>query len=140
MARPPISSARLSPRENQLAAIDAVCAEFEVADRATVVKACGTGKTLLEQEIDARMGARYTLVLAPTLGLLSQTIQTWLRQYAKRNGCYFPYISKSKYLASILRYVPSLSNSAIAPFNASRSWGSDLRTPAASPSPMIFAS
>jgi predicted helicase len=46
--------------------------------------ACGTGKTLLEPEIDARMRARFTLVLAPTLGLLSQTIHIWLRQNPTR--------------------------------------------------------
>jgi predicted helicase len=84
MGNRPFLLARHEPRAHQLDAIDAVCAEFQIADRATVVKACGTGKTLLEPEIDARMRARYTLVLAPTLGLLSQTIQTWLRQYPVR--------------------------------------------------------
>ena len=71
MGNRPSVLARLDPRPHQLEAIDAVCDEFQIADRATVIKACGTGKTLLEPEIDASLHARYTLVFAPTLPDLS---------------------------------------------------------------------
>src|SRR5208282_6436664 len=51
-----------------------------------------------------------------------------------------PKISKSKYFFAIVWYVPSLRNSAIALFNASRKSGSDFRTPIAAALPNIFGS
>nr|WP_237539556.1 DEAD/DEAH box helicase family protein [Streptomyces sp. SID4951] len=47
-------------------------------DRASVVAACGTGKTLIAARTASRLAARgRVLVLVPTLDLLSQTVRSW---------------------------------------------------------------
>ena len=39
--------------------------------------ACGTGKTLTSLWIKEALNAKRTLVLVPSLGLLSQTLREW---------------------------------------------------------------
>ncbi|WP_321935298.1 DEAD/DEAH box helicase [Paraburkholderia sp. J8-2] len=81
--RPPFTKA-LPPRLHQAECVSAVCTELEIADQTTAVMACGTGKTLVGSEVDARMHARFTIVFAPTLALIAQTIRTWQAQYPMR--------------------------------------------------------
>lgn len=53
--------------------------------RASVIAACGTGKTLIAARTTARIAPRgRVLVLLPTLDLLSQTIRSW--RLAGRKG------------------------------------------------------
>jgi len=71
---------RLRLRGYQRAAVDVVDARHE---RALIVAACGTGKTLMAVHtvaklLDGRSGA--VLVTFPTLGLLEQTYRTWQQQ------------------------------------------------------------
>ncbi|WP_293003767.1 DEAD/DEAH box helicase [Mycobacterium sp.] len=71
---------RLRLRPYQAAAVDVVDTAHE---RALVVAACGTGKTLIAVHTVAKLlngapGA--VLVVFPTLGLLEQTYRTWARQ------------------------------------------------------------
>ncbi|MGF6440647.1 DEAD/DEAH box helicase family protein [Paraburkholderia youngii] len=77
---------REKPRAHQTEAVMSVIVEFSTADRATIVCACGTGKTLVGAEVFGELGddSRYTIVFAPTLALLAQTIETWRRQYPER--------------------------------------------------------
>lgn len=52
-------------------------------ERALVVAACGTGKTLMAAHAAARLlpdGSAAVLVVFPTLGLLEQTYRTWRRE------------------------------------------------------------
>jgi predicted helicase len=58
-------------------AIEDVCAGFQSADRGQLIMACGTGKTLVSLWVKERLAAKRTLVLVPSLGLLSQIVNDW---------------------------------------------------------------
>ena len=47
------------------------------SDRGQMIMACGTGKTLTSLFVKEKLGADRTLVLAPSLSLLSQTLIEW---------------------------------------------------------------
>ena len=66
-----------TPRPHQLEAIKDVVAGFDTSDRGQLIMACGTGKTLTSLFIAERMESRRTLVLVPSLSLMSQTINAW---------------------------------------------------------------
>lgn len=65
------------PRPYQAAAIDAVVEGLKIGDRGRLHMACGTGKTLVGMWVHERLRARRTLVLVPSLSLLSQTLREW---------------------------------------------------------------
>ena len=65
------------PREHQLEAIEAVTSNFKDTDRGQMIMACGTGKTITTLWIKEKLGVDSTLVLLPSLGLLSQTLHEW---------------------------------------------------------------
>jgi superfamily II DNA or RNA helicase len=64
------------PRPHQIAAIDDVCKKLN--GRGQLIMACGTGKTLTGQRVAERLEAKTTLVLLPSLLLLSKTVSDWL--------------------------------------------------------------
>ncbi|MDL5034415.1 Helicase associated domain protein [Pelomonas sp. APW6] len=78
------------PRPHQSAALGALSAELMLADRATAVMACGTGKTLvglwLAEAMAEQIGARRTLVLVPSLALMRQTMLEWQAHTAWNEG------------------------------------------------------
>lgn len=53
-----------------------------------MVLACGSGKTVLALWFAERLGCRRILVLLPSLGLLAQTLQEWLRLTKWQQLCY----------------------------------------------------
>ncbi|MDR3664384.1 MAG: DEAD/DEAH box helicase family protein, partial [Mycobacterium sp.] len=65
------------PRRHQRQAINAVVKGFERAHRGQMIMACGTGKTLAALFITEKLAAERTLVLVPSLSLLSQTLREW---------------------------------------------------------------
>jgi len=65
------------PRDHQIEAIDAVASNFKDVDRGQLIMACGTGKTFTTLWIKEKLGVESTLVLLPSLGLLSQTLHEW---------------------------------------------------------------
>jgi superfamily II DNA or RNA helicase len=65
------------PRKHQIEAITAVAANFQDTDRGQLIMACGTGKTFTTLWIKENLSAESTLVLVPSLGLLSQTLHEW---------------------------------------------------------------
>ena len=66
-----------SDHPHQLEAIDAIEKGFKESDRGQLIMACGTGKTFTTLWIKERLSARSTLVLVPSLNLLSQTLREW---------------------------------------------------------------
>ncbi|MEV5513920.1 Helicase associated domain protein [Streptomyces flaveolus] len=65
-------------RPHQKEAVAATAATLRHHTRASVIAACGTGKTLIAARTTARIAPRgRVLVLLPTLDLLSQTIRSW---------------------------------------------------------------
>ena len=71
----------LSPRPHQQAAIDDVAAGL--VERGQLLMACGTGKTLTALWATEALGAQRTLVLLPSLTLLSQTVTEWVANSAE---------------------------------------------------------
>ncbi|MFC6081032.1 Helicase associated domain protein [Sphaerisporangium aureirubrum] len=69
----------LQPLPHQLAALEALDKTWTTHDRAQLVMACGTGKTLTCRWHATRTGAACTLVLLPSLLLVAQTLQEWRR-------------------------------------------------------------
>jgi len=65
------------PFEHQTEAITAVAQGLKTADRGQLIMACGTGKTYVTLWIKERLAAQRTLVLVPSLGLLSQLLREW---------------------------------------------------------------
>ena len=72
------------PRPHQIEAIDNVISDFQTADRGQLVMACGTGKTFVCLWVKERLKAKRTLVLVPSLGLLSQILSEWTFAARKR--------------------------------------------------------
>ena len=72
------------PREHQLEAIKAVQEGFKATDHGQLIMACGTGKTLTTLWVKETLDADSTLILLPSLGLLSQTLHEWTKAASKR--------------------------------------------------------
>ena len=67
------------PRPHQRAALVDIQQELVAHDRATVVMACGTGKTLLALWVAEKQKPKRVLVLVPSLNLLRQTLHEWAK-------------------------------------------------------------
>ena len=65
------------PYQHQREAIENVVAGFKNAERGQLIMACGTGKTFVSLWVKERLGAQRTLVLVPSLNLLSQMMNEW---------------------------------------------------------------
>jgi superfamily II DNA or RNA helicase len=68
---------RPEARPHQVEAIDNVISGFQTANRGQLIMACGTGKTFVCLWVKERLKAKRTLVLVPSLGLLSQILNDW---------------------------------------------------------------
>jgi len=73
----PLAPKPKKPRPHQRKAINDVVKNL--SGRGQLIMACGTGKTLTGQRIAERLEAQTTLVLFPSLLLLSNTVREWLR-------------------------------------------------------------
>ena len=67
------------PLPHQVAALTDIAAELATHDCATVVMACGTGKTLVALWAAEQTQARRVLVLVPSLNLIRQTLHEWAK-------------------------------------------------------------
>lgn len=75
----PVRPERATPRDDQVLAVANLTATLQTYDRATVVMACGTGKTLVQLWAAEALGAQRLLVLVPSLSLIQQTLTEWSR-------------------------------------------------------------
>ena len=66
------------PRPHQLKAIENVTSK--IRSRGQLIMACGTGKTLTGQRIAEKLESKTTLVLLPSLLLLSKTVNDWVSE------------------------------------------------------------
>jgi len=73
----PIIQPKREPRPHQQEAITNVVAGLQEDDRGQLIMACGTGKTLTALWITEQLNPKTTLVLVPSLSLLSQTLTEW---------------------------------------------------------------
>ena len=65
------------PDPHQVKAIEDVTAGLQKSDRGQMIMACGTGKTFTTLWIKEALKSETTLVLLPSLSLLSQTMREW---------------------------------------------------------------
>ena len=66
-----------TPRPHQTEAINHVVQSLAITDKGQLIMCCGTGKTYTALWIKEAVNAHTTLVLLPSLGLLSQTLKEW---------------------------------------------------------------
>ncbi len=83
-----VTLSRKQPRPHQKEALDAIASSFDGNDRATVVMACGTGKSLVALWAAEQRDCRTLLVLVPSLALLRQLLHEWLRETRWDNLAY----------------------------------------------------
>ena len=77
----PIPTIRATPDPHyQVQALADIDAAFKTHNRATVVMACGTGKTLVALWAAEQAKPKSVLVLLPSLSLLQQTLKEWSEQ------------------------------------------------------------
>lgn len=77
-----IKFVRKQPLPHQAEALTAIFSELNDNDRATVVMACGTGKSLVALWAAEQRGCSSILVLLPSLALVRQLLHEWLRETA----------------------------------------------------------
>ena len=65
------------PRPDQTKAINDVVRNFRTHNRGQLIRACGTGKTLIGLRVAEAMKAKRVLVLVPSLSLVSQILDDW---------------------------------------------------------------
>jgi superfamily II DNA or RNA helicase len=65
-------------RSDQRTAVREILAGFQSSDRGQMIRACGTGKTLAAIGVRDALRSRRTLVLVPSLSLLSQVLREWM--------------------------------------------------------------
>ena len=73
----PRTISKWGPRTHQSLAIHDVTEGLRKASRGQLIMACGTGKTLTAMWIMESLDSHSTLVLVPSLSLLSQTLLEW---------------------------------------------------------------
>lgn len=69
-----------APRDYQRDAIDAVIEGFKLFDRGQLILPCGAGKTLTSLWITQEIGANKALVVVPSLSLLKQIKDEWVKE------------------------------------------------------------
>src|SRR5665213_726271 len=67
------------PRKDQIKAIADVVLGFQSHPRGQLIRACGTGKTLIGLRVAEAMKSQRTLVLVPSLSLVSQILSDWAK-------------------------------------------------------------
>jgi predicted helicase len=72
------TSVKKQPRGDQIEALDRINAKLAFADRAQSIQFCGTGKSLVSLWLMESRAPDTTLVLVPTLALLSQIRSDWI--------------------------------------------------------------
>ena len=82
----PLAWSRATPKPYQIAALKDIVTTLSTEDRATVVMACGSGKTLVALWAAQELQPKTVLVLVPSLTLLQQTLGEWAKHNAFNPG------------------------------------------------------
>jgi len=77
----PYKRQKFNPRPYQKKAIESVIKGFKDNERGQLIMACGTGKTFITLWIKEALDSHTTLILLPSLSLLSQTLTEWYKAY-----------------------------------------------------------
>jgi predicted helicase len=81
-AAPPSSPSPRIPQTHQHAAVAAALTHYRDhgATRGKLISPCGSGKSLTAYWIAHELGARRVLIAVPSLALVRQTLETWMRE------------------------------------------------------------
>jgi superfamily II DNA or RNA helicase len=90
LKKQPVAIPKPTPYPYQISALEKIRETFTKSDRAHVVMACGTGKTLVALWAVEQLKPKTILVLVPSLTLLQQTLDEWSRHNSWGNA--FSYI------------------------------------------------
>ncbi len=82
----PLPRSPFTPKPYQIDALTAIKTTLSTQDRATVVMACGTGKTLVSLWATQDAQPKTVLVLVPSLTLLQQTLGEWSKHHTFAPG------------------------------------------------------
>jgi superfamily II DNA or RNA helicase len=82
----PLPRSPFTPKPYQTDALTAIRTALNTQDRATVVMACGTGKTLVSLWATQDAQPKTVLVLVPSLTLLQQTLGEWSKHHTFAPG------------------------------------------------------
>ena len=82
----PLPRSPFTPKPYQTDALTAIRTALNTQDRATVVMACGTGKTLVSLWATQDAQPKTVLVLVPSLTLLQQTLGEWIKHHTFTPG------------------------------------------------------
>lgn len=87
-AAPPSPPVARDPLPHQERAITAAFAHFAErgAARGKLISPCGSGKSLTACWIAQKLGARRVLVAVPSIALIRQTLETWMREALARGA------------------------------------------------------
>ena len=77
-----VTLTRKHPMPHQQEALTAIAQGLDLSNRATVVMACGTGKSLVALWAAEQQNCKTILVLVPSLALVRQLLHEWLRETA----------------------------------------------------------
>ncbi len=75
-----LKNSYLTPYDYQVDAINAITKCLQTEDRTHAVLACGTGKTLISLWVSEKIKAKRIVVFIPSLALVSQYLNEWLRE------------------------------------------------------------
>jgi superfamily II DNA or RNA helicase len=79
LRKQPVALPKPTPYPYQITALEKIAETFAKSERAHVVMACGTGKTLVALWAVGQLKPKTVLVLVPSLTLLQQTLDEWTR-------------------------------------------------------------
>ena len=82
----PLLRSPFTPKPHQADALTAIRTALNTQDRATVVMACGTGKTLVSLWATQDAQPKTVLVMVPSLTLLQQTLGEWSKHHTFTPG------------------------------------------------------
>lgn len=103
-----MGSSTWMPWPHQKEALEQLEQAAVTSDRMTLVMACGSGKTVLALRFAERLGCRRVLILLPSLGLLAQTLQEWLRLMQWQNPRYLCVCSDASVERAVDAFSPDL--------------------------------
>lgn len=83
------TSTKLNPYPHQIKAIAECEKHFKNSDKGQLIMACGSGKTLTSFWITKQLKSKKVLFLAPSISLLAQTLNVWLKNSSNKDTNFF---------------------------------------------------
>jgi superfamily II DNA or RNA helicase len=86
----------IKPRPYQQKAVNNICRSLKANSRTQTIMACGTGKTLVALWAAKKMNVDKIVIFVPSLGLMRQTYQEWMKYHRDPDARYLAVCSDKK--------------------------------------------